>query len=207
MAPECLGLLQFFHQGGSCQTENIMRKYNFTKEELEEKYLELKTVTRVAEHFPIPLTSMCLQFKKLNVIHSRFPAKSAFNEDFFEINSPESFYLAGFIAADGNVDKNLSRITIALAEKDINFLEDIKKLICCNAKLSKHIDYGSKRNPLYKDTVNYFLRFSSKKMVEDLQKWNIIPNKTKTYDFPECAMTNDLVSHYMRGYFDGDGCL
>lgn len=42
-------------------------------------------------------------------------------------------------------------------------------------------------------------------MANDLAKYNIVPNKTYTYE--PVALDPELMSHYFRGYFDGDGCL
>lgn len=178
-----------------------MRKYNFNKQELENKLLELKTITKVAEYYNVPRTSMSLILKQRNIFNKKI------NENFFSKDTQESFYLAGFLAADGNVDKNLRRITIGLAEKDLIFLNKIKTLIEFKGNLTKSISHGSKRSEKYKDTTAYFLRFSSKQVADDLTRFNIVPCKTKIYDFPEWLIDHPLVHHFMRGYFDGDGCL
>jgi hypothetical protein len=182
-------------------------KYNFTKEEIETKYLQLKTIRACANYYNIPYTSMSFIFKRLGVAHSRHFNQHKFNERFFLQDTPEKFYMAGFIAADGNIDKNLRRITIGLAEKDLPFLAKIKELIEFEGPLTRNISYGSKRNKRYKDTVGYFLRFSSAEVAIELKKFNIVPNKTKIYDMPKWLLTHPLLNHFMRGYFDGDGCL
>lgn len=42
-------------------------------------------------------------------------------------------------------------------------------------------------------------------MANDLEKYNIIPNKTTIYE--PVILQHDLMNHFFRGYFDGDGCL
>lgn len=42
-------------------------------------------------------------------------------------------------------------------------------------------------------------------MVEDLISLNITPKKTYSKDFP--IVRNDLIRHFIRGFFDGDGCI
>jgi hypothetical protein len=42
-------------------------------------------------------------------------------------------------------------------------------------------------------------------MVKDLQRFNVVPAKTKIYTFPDSLVSHPLVHHFMRGYFDGDG--
>lgn len=34
-----------------------------------------------------------------------------------------------------------------------------------------------------------------------------MPRKTKIYNFPEWIINHELINHFMRGYFDGDGCF
>ena len=48
---------------------------------------------------------------------------------------------------------------------------------------------------------------NSKSMVEDLKRFNIVPAKSKIYDLPEWLITHPLKSHFLRGYFDGDGSI
>lgn len=183
-----------------------MIKYKIDEQELRNKYQELQNISDLAKYYNIPRTSMRLILKQLNIATI---ISKQLNEEFFDKDkeTPESFYLAGFIAADGNIDKVKPRIIIALAEKDIDFLTNIKKLIGSNAVIAKRIAYGSKRNSKYKDTISYALRFSSLNIVKDLQRFNIIPNKTKIYDFPSWLIDHPLINHFMRGYNDGDGCL
>ena len=45
----------------------------------------------------------------------------------------------------------------------------------------------------------------SKKIVSDLENLGIFPTKTKSVEFAK--IPEHLVRHYMRGVFDGDGCI
>lgn len=49
------------------------------------------------------------------------------------------------------------------------------------------------------------LAMASKHMCESLEKWGLTQNKTFTITFPD-FLKEDLISHFVRGYFDGDGC-
>lgn len=50
---------------------------------------------------------------------------------------------------------------------------------------------------------------SNKKLVSDLIKLGCVPCKSLILTFPnkEIFKTDDLVKHFIRGYFDGDGCI
>ena len=56
--------------------------------------------------------------------HSHGKRKHKLNDNYFESYTLENCYYAGFIAADGNIDKNLKKITITLSNKDKGFLEN-----------------------------------------------------------------------------------
>jgi hypothetical protein len=140
---------------------------------------------------------MSRYFRRHNIFYIK-KHKYQFNEDFFAQDTPESFYLAGFLAADGNVSDKKNAICISISDKDRLFLEDIQKLICYQGKIHIYKILNSKRNSNWKDTNT---------IVNDLKKFNIVPRKTKIYNFPEWLIDHPFVSHYMRGYMDGDGHL
>jgi hypothetical protein len=118
---------------------------------------------------------------------------------FENIDNPFKAYWLGFLYADGNVTYNLLKtkysIELCLAEKDLDHLEKYKNFL----KTSKRISYRS-------NTKSYRLTFHSKKVCEDLIKLGCTPKKSLTLKFPE-FLPEDLVSHFIRGYFDGDGSI
>lgn len=121
------------------------------------------------------------------------------NENFFEnIDSEIKAYLLGFLYADGNINKNGYYITIDLSEYDIEILE----------LFIKHLEYNI-RPKIYerilKDRKYIKLVINSKKMCSDLIKLGCIPNKTFLLTFPN--INDNLKSHFIRGYFDGDGTV
>lgn len=177
---------------------------NLDRIQVENKYKELKNIKAVALYFNIDPCTMSRYFRRLGISYIK-KHKNNFNENFFAQDTPESFYLAGFIAADGNLSKTKNRIKIELSEIDLCFLEKIKDLIQFEGNLYKRAVLNSKRNIFWKDTNNYSLVFSSKQVATDLNRFNIVPAKTKIYEFPSWLVNHILVSHFMRGYFDGDG--
>lgn len=49
------------------------------------------------------------------------------------------------------------------------------------------------------------LKVNSTEMCEDLMRHGVIPRKSLTCTFPD--LKKDLIRHFVRGYFDGDGCI
>lgn len=128
------------------------------------------------------------------------------DENYFEsINSKERAYWLGFIAADGCIKKrkdlaNSLTLSIGLADKDINHLNKLK--IDLNSdhplKLEK---YFHKKAQKYYETV--YLRVARNKICDDLIKHGVGRNKSKELSLPN--LPYNLMRHYIRGYFDGDG--
>jgi hypothetical protein len=117
--------------------------------------------------------------------------KYEFNEDYFEkIDTEDKAYFLGFIVADGSV--NEFRLNISQKEPDI--LYEFEKFINLSNGVRKH----TKRNI-------FFLNLTSDKLVNDLNNLGIYKNKTMIVKYPD--IPKHLEHHFMRGLFDGDGCI
>jgi hypothetical protein len=110
---------------------------------------------------------------------------------YFEtIDSEDKAYWLGFLYADGCVRRG-SETNIKLHKKDINHLKKFKETIKSHHKISKWKDYVS-------------ISVYSKKMYKDLVNLGCVPNKSKK-DLSLPNISNNLIKHFIRGYFDGDG--
>lgn len=123
-----------------------------------------------------------------------------FNEDFFASWSSEMAYVMGFFAADGNMirpKRGGHFISFHITDKII--LESIRK-----AMQSGHaIGIRSPRNS--KEKVQYSLQIGNRKVFEDLQRYGMTPVKSRSLSLP--SIPDECISHFIRGYFDGDGCV
>lgn len=128
------------------------------------------------------------------------------NFNFFEtIDTEAKAYWLGFFAADGCV-RNKGTIVLALAAKDLVHLERFKKDLEATYRIYKYSARARKDGSVVHPVVN--LTISSQKMVRDLEDKGIGRRKTFTLDFPSKNQVPDhLMRHYLRGYFDGDGCI
>jgi intein-encoded DNA endonuclease-like protein len=118
------------------------------------------------------------------------------NKDIFSvIDTEEKAYWLGFLYADGNISSSSNRISIALKESDRSHLEKFKKFIDGNI------------NILYKKSVNAcVISFRCKEMKKDLVSLGCVPNKTWIINsIPN--IKDELKIHFIRGFFDGDGCI
>lgn len=122
-------------------------------------------------------------------------------ENFFKKWSIEMAYVLGFIAADGCVmlkKRNGGIVEITLSIKDLEHLKKIKKIINCPQKISiKKTNFG---------TIACRLSIGSIVMAKDLISLGIIQKKSLNLEFPK-NIKKKYISHFIRGYLDGDGCL
>lgn len=133
-----------------------------------------------------------------------------FNENFFEkIDSEEKAYWLGFIFADGGVHSDgykTHRLTVKLASKDESHLLKMKKSMNSNHPIKKRTHKNCFKGVEY--VHDSTLRIASKKLFYDLCRLGCVPNKSLTLQFPdEHKIPKELVRHFIRGYFDGDGSV
>lgn len=179
-----------------------------TKEILKYEYEQLGSMQKIADKLSVGVDSIYKYMKLYDIpYHRYYQGLYDCNEDIFAEDTEKSFYLAGFIAADGSLQKRkYSKILkIALSRNDKDHLEKIKILFDSNHRIA---DYKVKPNKLVK-SVNYCseIAFVSNKIFDDLARFNIVPRKTFIFKFPDWLIEHPLLHHFMRGYFDGDGCI
>lgn len=120
-----------------------------------------------------------------------------FDETFFLGECEAAYYWAGFIAADGNISDS-GRVSLAVAEKDIDHLLKFKKVLSAEHKITKWTNKNG--------TVMHRIAIRSKMLTADLlDKFNIGPRKSLSYNPP--PFSTKYERHFWRGYFDGDGCV
>jgi intein/homing endonuclease len=109
------------------------------------------------------------------------------NED-----NPLFWYIVGLVSSDGHFDKNNC---INIFQSNFEYLKNIQKFINHNGKLYK--------SP---DTDCYTLIINNENLYNKIKQYGI--NHDKRYNVPFINnIPKDLINHYIRGIFDGDGCL
>ena len=131
------------------------------------------------------------------------------DEDFFEtIDTEEKAYWLGFMFADGYIvdhsnDYGQDEFGMSLAIDSIDAIEKFKKSI----KATNPIRYdtsgeckGTNKQPLCKIVMR------SQKTVNDLIDKGCVKQKTAILEPPK-HVPDELIHHFLRGFFDGDGSL
>lgn len=124
--------------------------------------------------------------------------KVGLNVDFFKKWSAEMAYVLGYFAADGCmfVNPRGSRY-ISFSSTDREILEKIKRMLKSKHKIALRKRY----NENWKDS--YSIQIGSKEMYNDLIELRFKPNKEDRLKLP--VVPKEYISHFIRGYFDGDG--
>lgn len=150
--------------------------------------------------------SSSIKRQKIGRSCSEAARKYHFDEKFFsEINTEKKAYWLGFIYADGYISSATNYsfyVGISLGKKDRPHLK--KFIESLNGDLPIK-DYT--QNHAYKTGTEYSrVLIASKSMYNNLVKHGVIEHKTNFLRWPE-NLPIELEYHFIRGYFDGDGCL
>jgi len=122
------------------------------------------------------------------------------NKDFFKTWSPEMAYVFGYFAADGGMTYNArGAYYLEFNSADEALILLVRILLDSNHMISKRVRKKEKWKQIYR------LQIGSKEMFEDLLRLGMTPAKSKTLQFPE--VPNRYLKDFVRGYFDGDGCI
>jgi hypothetical protein len=138
-------------------------------------------------------------------LHKELHGKRQYSLDesaFSCIDTEEKAYFLGLIYADGCVDiidrkaYTAYRLRYDINNKDIELMHGLLKCL------------GSEDRPIYhresKHTIS--IEINSKILVQDLMKQGVVPNKSTLGIFPR-GIQGSLFNHFIRGVFDGDGCI
>ena len=125
------------------------------------------------------------------------PMYRVVNKDFLKKWSPEMAYVVGFFAADGYISLNNRGAhfwNIQITDKEL--LKNIKKTVQSDHKI------GIRKRSSRESTI-YRLQIGSIEMCNDLRKLGFTERKTKNLSVNK--VPRKYFSHFVRGYFDGDG--
>lgn len=120
------------------------------------------------------------------------------DDNFFKTQNRNMAYILGLIASDGNVAKKENQIGIQLLSKDKDILEKIKEVTKSSRPLDRYITKDGK------DTTKFAIHSAEWK--KDLANYGIVPAKTFNLTPPFFLRPSYRID-YIRGYFDGDGCI
>lgn len=128
-------------------------------------------------------------------MRSRNTPRLACHRDYFcAVATEQQAYVLGFFAADGSV--SASDVRLCLAAKDKEHLLKIRSLLGSAHAVNEYTDPKGHCTVVWAAT--------SEELVRDLTRNGVGPRKTHTLRWPE-HLSDEMLRHFLRGYFDGDG--
>lgn len=186
----------------------MLPEIKFTNEELTDirnSYLNGESSVKIGKRYNTTHKPILKALKRMGVKidQKRFVRKYSLDENYFDvIDTPNKAYILGLLYADGSNCSSKSTITISLQEEDKELLEKIRMELNSEKPL-EYLDYSNKHSGGYHYKNQYRLLFFSSHLCEQLNDKGMVPNKSLILTVP--TLRNDLYSHFVRGYFDGDG--
>lgn len=185
------------------------RNYNeLTEKEIdiiiEDYFTRSCKVSDLTTKYKLTTRTMSQIFKERG-IKSRRKNRYMLNEAYFkECDTERKAYWLGYLYADGFIgDEHYNNIVFSQKESDGYVIEQFAKDIEFTGKLRiSHPGKGTFKNGEPQLVIN----FSSPQMAADLKRLNMLPKKSMTMELlPPIAP--ELMRHFIRGYFDGDGSI
>lgn len=170
-----------------------------TKEILEELYYTVQlTQAEISKKLNVSRGKIEYAFKKYNIKGRK--TKYTFDESKLSENYLEMWYFLGIFAADGWMSKNSKSYNVHLnlsTKGGEELVKNIAKFFNYNGKIYYYKNKGAR------------LTITSTKFGVWLNN-HAIPLKNKTYDLDISNLdfkSEKNFRNFMRGFFDGDGCL
>lgn len=144
--------------------------------------------------------------------------RSDLNENYFDVvDSENKAYWLGYLAADGTirvreqVDKNGNRNTkgnsihLKLSTMDEEHLKKFRDEVCPNSVLKYATSVVKTKIGNISTSYSVILNLYSNHIVSQIIDKGVGPRKTFTIGKPN--IEEKYIRHYIRGLFDGDGCV
>jgi hypothetical protein len=181
---ESLKIVELYKNGMTTRELCIMFDYGLN---------DRNSILNILKKYNIPI-------RKDNLTHA---TKYHIDKDYFKvINSEDKAYYLGLLYADGYNDTIKRSVRLSLQKDDKKILDLFKTYL----KTDKPLRFcqRSLKNPKWSDV--YTLDIENKQISIDLHNLGCVKAKTFLIEFPN-FLENKYISHFIRGYFDGDGCI
>ena len=172
--------------------------FKWTSDQIQDmltSYEQGESLNKIAQRYRTSYQVLSALLKKHGLIlrsHSEEMRRHTCNHSYFhDIDSEDKAYWLGFLTADGCITTG-NRVTLNLAKQDCEHLYKFKKALAATQMVSVNQHSCS-------------LVICSPQMASDLAIHGIVPNKT--FSTRAAIVPFELVRHYWRGVFDGDGFI
>ena len=171
-------------------------------ESIKSDYLNGHTISDIAKKHLLSVTPIKTVLKNMGVV-SRPPnitsRKYYVNENYFSlIDTEDKAYFLGLLMADGYNSETRGVVALALKREDRYIMEKFSDCICTNKPV---LNTKNKDGCLVSR-----MEICSRIFSDDLVRYGCVQAKTFKVCFPD-FLKDELLRHFIRGFFDGDGCI
>lgn len=191
-------------EGYSCKNRKFSRRID--KEFailLHHKYEQGIPIYKLAEEYNLDEMTISKSFKKFDLPYKMQKINININNNFFEeINTELKAYLLGFFAADGTINKNDNGMAIHIQSRDREVLDYYADAF----NVPKQYYFYPAKKETHQPKIKLVIHSAINK--RNLLALGFPPNKTyEMFSLPTDIMDENLIRHFVRGYFDGDGSI
>jgi hypothetical protein len=119
---------------------------------------------------------------------------------FKQIDTEHKAYWLGFLMADGYISQDRGLLELALKHEDFEHIQKFKEFMKCDHEIKERV--STLKGKQFKSNR---ITICSKIIANDLARLGCVQAKSLILKFP--YIKEDLIHHFMRGYFDGDGSV
>jgi len=180
-----------------------MEKLLLNEIEVINQYNKLKSIHKVADYFNVsvgPITRI-IKSSGISLTNRRYQVNDTY---FDKIDTEDKAYWLGFLYADGYIRERKSgnSLEMKLSIKDKHHLELFRNAIESNHKIVDGFNQVKYKGGISSSHMSTLAIYSTK-LVNSIKSQGFHSRKTLTIEKPN--ITDDLIHHFIRGYFDGDG--
>lgn len=199
---------------GPINEKNPVNIFKANKDEIVRLYSEeRKTLEEISGIYNISKDVLKWHLKKILKLESDRKRKRLINETFFkQIDTEEKAYFLGLLAADGCNHQEKNQISLGLHPQDGYIVTKLSILLSnkdrtCYKPPRKAI-YKYKNNKVLNSSGRVIFQLQNPTLSKDLGYLGIVSRKSLILEFPnDSQVPEGLINHFIRGYFDGDGCV
>lgn len=190
------------------KTKNALKflSENFTQKDYEDYLTGNTSYNNLCKKFDCSDYLMSTFFKSMGYEKRRSRIKNTIKEDIFDnIDSSEKAYIFGFYMADGCITSQ-NYFKISISNNDIDILTKMKDYIAPSCKIHIKSEYINHKTGIKTNPMCEFV-FKNNHIAETLNSYNCGHNKTYIDKSIKNIVPEEFMWDFIRGYFDGDGCL
>ena len=188
-----------------------MKRIDVSLSKIKRKYfVEGKSQDQIAADFGVSQWVISNRMRKYGMVtldktRKLNPWKYKIDHHSFDKLNVHTSWWIGWMLSDGFVINN-RRFGLKVSVKDIDIIEKFKSFLKYTGPIYRQNGRIKKRRKIY---LQVAVVPTSYRIVDKLNEYGIVPNKSLTVKFPEIIANSDesLIRAFIRGVFEGDGSL